>query len=122
MLIILDSSFLKICIFVLWKITKQIRTFLILVCLGLYIDVLSVSVRFNIIFCIYEHIQNYFLRNFQILDFSKYRKHVVCYFRSKNCPKWSLTPSPPLASAKVSCQGAKQLMKKQYVRFILWFL
>ena len=30
--------------------------FVLLVCVGLYIDVVSVSMCFNAIFCIYEHI------------------------------------------------------------------
>ena len=29
------------------------------VCFGLYIDVLSVSMRFRVTFCIYEHIKRY---------------------------------------------------------------
>ena len=37
---------------------------MLLVCFVIYIDVLSVSMRFNIRFCIYEHIQNYVFATF----------------------------------------------------------
>ena len=35
----------------------MISIFVCLVCFGLYINVLSVSIRFSAIFCIYEHIK-----------------------------------------------------------------
>ena len=37
------------------------------VCFGLYIDVLSASIRFDVIFCIYDHIQKYMFGNVEQL-------------------------------------------------------
>ena len=57
--------------------------FVLLVCFGLYIDVLSVSMRFNIIFCIYENIKNrilILLENMKVSSFGNF----VC---TKNGPK-----------------------------------
>ena len=42
-----------------------------LVCFVLHIDVFSVSISFNIRFCIYEHIQNYLLKRYSKNRFRK---------------------------------------------------
>ena len=45
---------------------EEIDSFLVfLVCFGLYIDVLGVSMRFSIIFCMYEHIKKCIFGFFQ---------------------------------------------------------
>ena len=80
--------------------------FIFLVCFGLYIDVSSVSMSFTDIFCIYEHILKYmfgFVRTFWTFRISN------SFFT-----EMVLNGSPPSlspASAKISCQGAKQQNK-----------
>ena len=41
------------------------------VCFVLYIDILSVSMRFNIRFCIYEHVSKYLLKRVSNISFSE---------------------------------------------------
>ena len=51
----------------------------------LYIDVLSVSMRFSIRFCIYEHILNYCLKRFSTISFSEVTgmQHLIVLVRFK---------------------------------------
>ena len=49
---------------VFWGEGKSKGIFVFGVCFGLYIDVSCVSIRFNVVFCIYEHIRKYILRLF----------------------------------------------------------
>ena len=94
-----------------------------LVYLGLYIDVLSVSMRFSVIFCIYEHILKIYLGMFRLFKFSKFRKHVVWPFRSNKCSPMVPRPIPipiPGVSKSLLSWGASILeQKKTYFR---WFV
>ena len=53
-----NAEYLKIWMFekVVFCVENIICILVFLVCSGLYIDVLSVSTRFSVIFCVYEHI------------------------------------------------------------------
>ena len=56
--------------------------FVFLVCFGLYIYVLSVSMRFNVIFCIYEHISKYIvgcLRAFLSKGYRLFRRPQISF-------------------------------------------
>ena len=52
----------------------------VLVCFGLYIDVPSVSMRFSVIFCIYEDTKKYiYLDLFEDFEFFKFRNTFFLY-------------------------------------------
>ena len=72
------------------------------VCFGLYMDVLSVSMRFSVIFCIYEHIQKYICGFFENLDVSKFE-----YCLYQNGPKWFLPHPHPRRQQKSPVRGQK---------------
>ena len=63
-----DVLFLKIHFeHILEKFKTWTCIFVCLVCFGLYIDVLSVSMRLRIVFCIYEHILKYTFGLFRVV-------------------------------------------------------
>ena len=65
------------------KCEPRKQNFVCSVCFVLYIDVLSVSIRFSIRFCIYEHIQKYVLKRFPNKCFWKWRGCKTCFFSFK---------------------------------------
>ena len=85
--------------------------FVCLVCFGLSIVVLSVCMRFSVIFCINEHIKNIFLDNFRTFEIFEISK--TCFLL---CPskKWSQMVPPPIRIPSVSKRllpGCKKLAK-----------
>ena len=68
------------------KILKMTCMLVFLVCFGQYTDALSVSMRFNVMFCIYEQIHKYILGILQLFLFVfpffvlKFGAHVVFYY------------------------------------------
>ena len=75
------------------NIPKAKCVFVSLVCFGLYINVLSVSMRFSL-FSVYMNIlENIFLDMFENVELFEVRENVVCH---KKGPKWF----PPLPGSK----------------------
>ena len=57
----------------------------LLMCFGLYIDLLNVSMRFGVIFCIYEHIKKYMFRDVsEKFEMFGFLKTFFCYFKFKS--------------------------------------
>ena len=94
------------------KIDKY--AFVFLVCLGLYIDALSVSMGFSFVFCIWTYLKNKFLGLFETFEFFELWYFVLYY----NGPKWS---SPiPVPSVSKSLLPVLILEKHIFYDF-LWF-
>ena len=53
----------------------------------IYIDVLSISMRFSVVFCIYEHTRKHIVGLFRNFEFFKIPK--TCFFVFFRSKKWS---------------------------------
>ena len=110
----MNLSFLKIWISEKVKCLKCLTcVFLFLVCFGLCIDVLSVSMGFNVIFCIFQHTLTNKFDLFESFECFEFAKKKTCIKMVLNGSPPTPLPSPSPASAKVSCQGANNLEKNR---------
>ena len=105
----LNLEFLKIWNFAIFEKFENICIFIFFVCFELYIDVLSVSMRFGVIFCIYMNIFKHTLLEFRNL--------FLCTKKVLNC----FPPHPyPRRQQKSPARGQEN--RKTHFWLFPWFL